>query len=420
MALLFRDPLIGYIDCTDVQPIIDHPLFQRLGLIKQLGLSHLIFRYATHTRFEHSIGAYGRTKVLTEIWRKRNIIDKEEARDLEIYGLIHDIGHGPYSHAIEGVTSINHDERGEMILEEIKKPIKQCGGNFDNIKKLFAHRNKLYKAVHDKNLGTEKFDYLDRDAYYTDSGRPKFGRLPYEITFKGGEILVPNSDELLDDALGVAEFYMNMYKNRYLESSSVVLQRLFKKMVYGMLKNNELTENQLWTMTDGELDGAYLNSKQEWIRRYGKAIQSRQWPKVAISIKQRRFKESKSYTSSKKKITTFVGMRRMNQLAKYFEKKPQRIESKERQIEEVFKLPEHSVLIVPITDSHRFRAQHIQVLTDGEINSLEKWRPDGVKRLNEIALSYMCLRIAVGPEYREKMACRSIAQEVVKLLLSEL
>src|SRR3989338_10506591 len=75
----------------------------------------------------------------TRLWRKWNIIDRDMARDIEIYSLIHDIGHGPYSHVVEAVTAINHDERGLELLNGLAKVIKQCGGNLENIKRLPPH-----------------------------------------------------------------------------------------------------------------------------------------------------------------------------------------------------------------------------------------------------------------------------------------
>ncbi|OGY63126.1 MAG: hypothetical protein A2745_01780 [Candidatus Harrisonbacteria bacterium RIFCSPHIGHO2_01_FULL_44_13] len=419
--MIFHDPFVGDIDCSEVQPIIDRPIFQRLRFIKQLGLSYLIFPFANHTRFEHSIGAYGRTQHRTRLWRKWNIIDRDMARDIEIYSLIHDIGHGPYSHVVEAVTAINHDERGLELLNGLAKVIKQCGGNLENIKRLFSHRNNLFKAVHDKNLGTEKFDYLERDAAYTNSGQPQFRELPHRVKFVRGEIVVPYQDDLLDAAIGLQAFYMDMYKNIYLQPACMVLQRLMQKLIFALMKESEITEEQLWNMTDADLDTRILNSKQAWVKAGGGVIRNRQWPRVAISLKHRRFAESEENgDNNKRRLSVFpIGARRMNGLARYFYKNPRRIAAMEREIEETFAFPQHSVLVVPATDSHRFKAQQIQVSRDGEISSLDQWRPEGVSRLNEIALSYMCVRVAVEPEFREKMASRPVSREVVKLLLSK-
>lgn len=419
--MIFHDLFIGDIDCGEFKAIIDHPLFQRLGLIKQLGLSHLIFRYAQHTRFEHSIGACGRTELRNRPWKLWNIIDKDLARDLSIYGLIHDIGHGPYSHTIEGITAINHDEHGLMILEDLRKTIRHSGGDFDTIEKLFKHKNNFYKAVHDKNLGTEKFDYLERDAFYTNSGRPNFGELPYRVKFMKGELVIEHGDDLLDAALGIQEFYMKMYKNVYLQTNTTIIQHVFQELVFNLLQNKEITEERLWMMTDNDLDAAILNSKQEFIQKFGANIlRKRLWPKVAISIKQRRFQESERCQDGRKVLSVFsVGARRMKKLAHYFYKSPKRIIDTAAEIEKMLNLKERSIWIVPITDSHRFKAQQVMVYKENDgISSLEKWRPDGVKHLNEIAQSYMCLRIATIPDYRSRVASKG--KEILRFLLSKI
>lgn len=415
------DPFLGDIDCTEVEPIVDHPAFQRLGLIKQLGFAHLIFRHAQHTRLQHSLGAYGRTKIRMDMWRKLGIVDRDTARDIEIFGLIHDIGHGPYSHTIEDVTSINHNERGLQRLAELEKAINKCGGDYKRIKRLFSHLDPLYKAVGDKNLGTEKFDYLERDAAYTNSGRPKFRDLPHHIKFMKGEIVIDYRDDLLDAALYILEFYMDMYKNVYLQTNNLILSRLVQKIVFHLLKDGQLNESQLWEMVDSDLDAKILNSREPWIVSSGQKLRNRQWPKVAISIKQPRFTESEICESGKKIMSVFsVSARKMKKLAAYFHRNPRRIGDAEKEIEKEFKLPEHSVLIVPIADSQRFKAQQVRVYKDGDgVSSLEKWRPEGVARLNEIAQSYMCLRVAVDPEHRERLATKSVSQAVVKYLLSE-
>ncbi len=127
-TVLINDPIMGPIDVTSVIPIIDHSCFQRLRFIKQMGTSYLIFPGATHTRFEHSIGAYKRTQDRMAAWVRDGIVTEQQARDIEIFGLIHDIGHGPLSHLIEPLCSQDHDRHGQLLLSQIEDVIQESGG----------------------------------------------------------------------------------------------------------------------------------------------------------------------------------------------------------------------------------------------------------------------------------------------------
>src|SRR3989344_100158 len=95
---LILDPILGVIDVTEIIPLIDVSEFQSLGFKYQLGLNAMIFPAATHTRKQHSLGAYERTRRLTTGWVDHGLIIPREAKALQVYALYHDIGHGPFSH----------------------------------------------------------------------------------------------------------------------------------------------------------------------------------------------------------------------------------------------------------------------------------------------------------------------------------
>ena len=99
-----RDPVHGYIYANELEcKIIDSPIFQRLRGIRQLASAHLTYPGAHHTRFEHCIGSMYLAKRATVHLRSRNIIDEEKGRELSVAALLHDIGHGPFSHLFEEV-----------------------------------------------------------------------------------------------------------------------------------------------------------------------------------------------------------------------------------------------------------------------------------------------------------------------------
>ena len=106
------DPLLGLIDITNIVSLIDTVPFQSLGFKYQLGFAYSIFPAATHTRKQHSLGAYERTRRLTKDWLQYGFINEREAKNLPIYALYHDIGNAPFSHAPESLGSLDHEPPG--------------------------------------------------------------------------------------------------------------------------------------------------------------------------------------------------------------------------------------------------------------------------------------------------------------------
>ena len=176
------DPLHGYINLsTNAIKIINTPEFQRLREIKQLGTTYLVFPSATHTRFEHSLGVYHLCNVLLEKITKKQpdlLINKKFIELIKIAGLVHDIGHGPFSHLYD-ICSINekHEDRSKNIFKKIANNINY---NLDLSKEnidficdcIDPPENKkhiwYYQIVSNKinTIDVDKIDYILRDAYH--------------------------------------------------------------------------------------------------------------------------------------------------------------------------------------------------------------------------------------------------------------
>src|SRR3989338_5356842 len=235
---LINDPLWGLIDITDFLPMIDVPQFQALGFKYQLGITSLLFPSATHTRKQHSFGAFRRTQQLADRWLHKGFINQDEAKLIVAFALCHDIGHGPFSHVSEEVTKelyvTDHDQHGSLLIDNLQDAVKAVNIDFDQLKKLFTHESPLYPAVHDKNLGTEKLDYLSRDAYYTLGEIPGVEYLAYHTYFIDGKVVI--DERAIDQAKAIQEFYVKMYKNVYLRKNSTIAQRLIQKMILELLR----------------------------------------------------------------------------------------------------------------------------------------------------------------------------------------
>src|SRR3989338_5544027 len=259
-----RIPPSESIDIRDIMPIIHHPLFQRLLHISQLGTTLNVFPGATHNRFEHALGVYGKTKRFTRRMVEDGFLTPFEAKNVSLFGLLHDIGHGPFSHVIEELTPISGDEHenGLVVLEYLKKEIKASGGDYNFIKKIASHDSPLYRIVMDKNVGMDKLDYLERDVYHTGFGqRPDIESMFNYLVYLKGDLVIDKKS--LEAAKQMQKLYLYMYKEVYLHKSALISQRFLQKMIVMLIKLENLDPAKLWLMSDKELMAHIITHKDE-------------------------------------------------------------------------------------------------------------------------------------------------------------
>jgi hypothetical protein len=168
---IFNDPIYGFINIPSalIFDIIEHPYFQRLRRISQMGLSHFVYPGAHHTRFEHAIGAmYLMQKTIRTLKSKDIKINDREAEALLISILLHDIGHGPFSHTLEHslVTNIKHEEISLLFMKELNKEFK---GKLSLAIEIFQGKYKrhFFNQLVSGQLDIDRLDYLKRDSFYT-------------------------------------------------------------------------------------------------------------------------------------------------------------------------------------------------------------------------------------------------------------
>jgi uncharacterized protein len=168
---IVNDPVHGFINIPSelVFDLVEHPWFQRLRRIKQLGLTHYVYPGATHTRFQHALGAvYLMAQAISVIRSKGFEITEEEAEAVTIAILLHDIGHGPFSHALEAsiVEKIRHELLSLVIMDRLNR---YFSGRLDMAIDIFRQRYKkkfLHQLV-SSQLDMDRLDYLKRDSFYT-------------------------------------------------------------------------------------------------------------------------------------------------------------------------------------------------------------------------------------------------------------
>jgi len=183
---VFQDPIHGFIKVTDtlIWKLIQTTEFQRLRRIKQLGGTHIVYPTAEHSRFSHSLGVYFIVRqMITALEKRGTTFDGSERLLILCAALLHDVGHGPYSHSFETVLGCDHEDFTRRILLEdtqINHLLEQYESGFaqkvsDVIAKTYA--NKLIVSLISSQVDADRLDYLLRDAYFT--GTP-YGEIDLE------------------------------------------------------------------------------------------------------------------------------------------------------------------------------------------------------------------------------------------------
>ena len=168
---IFNDPVYGFITLKDefIIEIIDHPWFQRLRRISQLGLSHLVYPGAVHNRFHHAIGAMNLMQETLDSLKQKGVeITDEEELGATLAILLHDVGHGPFSHALEHsiVSDISHEELTLLIMHHLNE---EFGGKLNTAIEIFSdtYKKKFLHQLVSSQLDMDRLDYLSRDSFYS-------------------------------------------------------------------------------------------------------------------------------------------------------------------------------------------------------------------------------------------------------------
>jgi len=168
---IINDPVYGFITIPSalVFDLIEHPYFQRLRYIKQLGMTHLVYPGALHTRFHHALGAMHLMRTAIEtLCNKSQDITAEEQEAVTIAILLHDIGHGPFSHALEEsiVQGISHEDISTLMMDRLNRDL---NGQLQMAIEIFNntyHKSFLHQLV-SSQLDMDRMDYLNRDSFFT-------------------------------------------------------------------------------------------------------------------------------------------------------------------------------------------------------------------------------------------------------------
>lgn len=240
-----RDPLYGFIDLSELEiKIIDTPVFRRLHNIKQLSHAYLVYPSAVHTRFEHSLGA---THLAEQVSRQLEFTD--EVREIvRLAALLHDVGHGPFSHLFEEVlTNVNgakvdHDFISTLIIRTNKEIVSILGDKTKKIASLLEHKlvdgwdaaiSTLASEVVSSALDVDKLDYLRRDSYHIGVAYGQFdlARIIHTLTSTPGPrekrlcVKSKGKDSIENYRLGRYLMHAQVYKHH----ARIVADQMFLK-----------------------------------------------------------------------------------------------------------------------------------------------------------------------------------------------
>lgn len=379
------------IDMRPIWDIVNHPRFEQLRRISQLGTTVFIFPGATHNRFEHALGVYSKAKRFCEKMVVEGFLTSFEAQNMPLFGLLHDIGHGPFSHLIEELTPYDHDKNGAKIIDELKKEIEKCGGDIAFIKKLFAHKSPLYKIIMDKNLGMDKLDYLERDVFHTGFGqRPDIESVFNYLNYMKGGLVIDKKS--LEAAKQMQRLYLYMYKEVYLHKSALIAQRFLQKMIAIWLAIHRVNPLELWSLNDYELMAKLYTDADERLKFLYAAYSQRNLPVTGLvfRIDTKQFRERLAGKEIK-----VIG-----ETQEFFDRiashsSPHALEALEESIAEAVRVPSHTILVIPTLSTRRFIPQDIAYHDDGKILSLKDSHPEYFDGMSGELQGYLAVRVAI-------------------------
>jgi HD superfamily phosphohydrolase len=232
---IFNDPIYGFISIPNalIYDLIQHPYFQRLRRISQMGLSYLVYPGANHTRFHHALGCMHLMQKAVDVLRFKGVsITSEEENALYIAILLHDIGHGPFSHAMEKsiVEDVHHEEISLLFMRQMNVEFK---GSLSLAIKVFEgdyHRKFMLQLI-SSQLDMDRMDYLKRDSFYSGVAE---GNVNSERLIQMMNVV---DDVLVIEEKGiysVEKFLMSrrlMYWQAYLHKTSLVAELILTRIL---------------------------------------------------------------------------------------------------------------------------------------------------------------------------------------------
>lgn len=234
---IINDPVYGFItiDHPLIFKIIEHPWYQRLRRIYQMAFAHLVYPGAVHSRLHHSLGAYHlMCNALYELKRKGVDITDEEVLGAKVAILLHDVGHGPFSHALENelIRNVHHEHISKMIMQQLNE---ELNGQLDNALAIFndTHPKHFLHQLVSGQLDVDRMDYLNRDSFFTGVAEGVIGsdRIIKMLAVKDGELVVEEKGIYSVEKFLVSRrlMYWQVYLHKTVVSAEMMLVKILRR-----------------------------------------------------------------------------------------------------------------------------------------------------------------------------------------------
>ena len=245
---IINDPVYGFVTIPAglLFDLIEHPFFQRLRRIKQLGLTNMVYPGALHTRFQHVIGAMSLTIQAIDTLRSKGVlITDEEVEAVCAAVLLHDMGHGPYSHTLESVIipKVSHEEISLAFMELLNK---EFNGRLSLTIQIFTdnYSKKFLHQLVSGQLDMDRLDYLRRDSFYTGVQEGVIGhdRIINMLDVKQGELVIEEKGIYSIEKFLIARrlMYWQVYLHKTVIAAETMLVRIMERAVQLTLEGNKL------------------------------------------------------------------------------------------------------------------------------------------------------------------------------------
>ena len=281
-----RDSVYGDINLSEFEvKVMDMPQFQRLRRIKQLGLISLIYPGATHTRFEHCLGTMNLGSKLAEELE----LDPDDVELIRISALLHDVGHGPFSHVSEGVLSFPHEELTRYVITQTSmRDLLEEKFDVNEIADIINGKGHLGPIVSGE-LDVDRMDYLLRDSHNTgvSYGIIDYERLISNLKLEDGLILDIKGVQAAEGAL-VSRYFM--YPSVYQHHTTRIVNSMFRRALQKTFDEKIIDEHEIYRYDDSDITSMFRNSENEYVRDIMFRLDNRIIPKRVKTIRLDNFK----------------------------------------------------------------------------------------------------------------------------------